>query len=67
MNLFGKLVVHFGRGISPTQGFYLHKTTQQRKTSRHASMPWAGFETTIPVFERSKRVRSLNRATIGTG
>jgi len=28
MNLFGHLVGLLGRGISPTQGLYLHRTTQ---------------------------------------
>jgi hypothetical protein len=30
-------------------------------------MPGAGFEPTIPVFERLKAVRTLDRAAIGTG
>jgi hypothetical protein len=25
-------------------------------------MPWVGFETTIPVFERAKTVHALDRA-----
>jgi hypothetical protein len=29
-------------------------------------MPPAGFEHMIPVFERSKTVRALDRAAIGT-
>jgi len=33
----------------------------------HISMPRAGFKPTIPVFERSKTVRALDRAAIGTG
>jgi hypothetical protein len=32
MNLFGQLVGLLGRGIGPTQGLYLHRTTQHRKT-----------------------------------
>jgi len=31
MNLFGQLVGLLGRGFSPTQGLYLHRTTQHRK------------------------------------
>jgi hypothetical protein len=31
MNLFGQLVGLLGWGISPTQGLYLHRTTQHRK------------------------------------
>jgi hypothetical protein len=30
-------------------------------------MPAAGFESTIPVFERSKTVRALDRAATGAG
>jgi hypothetical protein len=30
-------------------------------------MPLAGFETTIPVFERLKTVRALDRSAIETG
>jgi hypothetical protein len=30
-------------------------------------MPRAGFETAIPMFERPKTVRALERAAIGTG
>jgi hypothetical protein len=33
----------------------------------HTSMPLAGFEPTIPVFERPKTVRALDRAAIETG
>jgi hypothetical protein len=31
----GQLVGLLGRGISPTQGLYLHRTTQHRKTRTH--------------------------------
>jgi len=33
----------------------------------HKSLPRAGVEPTIPVFERSKTVRALDRAVTGTG
>jgi len=33
MNLFGHSVGHLGRGISPTQGLYLHRTTQYRENA----------------------------------
>jgi hypothetical protein len=45
-------------GISPSQGLYLHTTTQHRET-RTISMSRAGYEPTIPVFERSKTVLAL--------
>jgi hypothetical protein len=40
-----------------------HRTTHtQKKTHTQTSMPGIGFETTIPVFERGKTVRALDRA-----
>jgi hypothetical protein len=41
-------------------------TTQNKRTQ--TSMPWVGFEPTIPVFKRAKTVRALDRAAtvIGT-
>jgi len=39
MNLFGHLVGLLGRGISPTQGLYLHRKTQtQGRTSDRAAI-----------------------------
>jgi hypothetical protein len=35
MYLFGQLVGLLGGGISPTQGLYLNRTTQHRKTRTH--------------------------------
>jgi len=61
MNLFVHLVRPLVRGISPMQGLYLHRTTQ------HISMPRAGLEPAIPVFEQSNTVRVLDPAAIGTG
>jgi hypothetical protein len=40
-----------GRGTSPTQGRYLHRTAQTQNKRRQSSMPWMGFEPTIPAFE----------------
>jgi hypothetical protein len=39
MNLFRHMVGLLGRGISPTQGLYLHRTTQHRKTRTHIHAP----------------------------
>jgi len=39
MNVFGHLVGLLGRGISPTQGLYLYRTTQHRKTRTHIQAP----------------------------
>jgi hypothetical protein len=56
MNLFGQLVGLLGRGISPTQGLYLHRTTQHRETRTHFhASSW------IRISEPSVR------AAIGTG
>jgi hypothetical protein len=55
MNLFEHLAGIFGRVSSPTQGLYLHNTEKRG----HTSMPRAGFESVIPVFERPKTVRTL--------
>jgi hypothetical protein len=43
-------------------------TGQHNKEKRgHTSMPRAGFEPTIPMFERPKTVRASDHAAIGTG
>jgi len=43
--------------------------TGQHNTEKcgHTSMPLAGFEATIPVIERSKTIRALDRAATGVG
>jgi hypothetical protein len=41
--------------------------TTQKNVNTYISMPKAGFEPTISVFERTKRVRALDRAATGTG
>jgi hypothetical protein len=43
-----------GKGISQTQGHYLHRRTQTQNKRRQTSMSWMGFEPTIPEFERTK-------------
>jgi hypothetical protein len=45
-----------GRLISPSQRRYLHRTTQTQKKRGQTSMPWVGFEPTIPVLELAKTV-----------
>jgi hypothetical protein len=50
-----------GRGISSSQGRYLHRTTQAQNKRRQTSMPWVGFEPMIPAFERAKTVHALDR------
>jgi hypothetical protein len=67
---FTQSVGPLGRGISPSQGRCLH--TEQHKTQNkrtQTSIPWAGIEPTIPVFELAKTVYALDRAAtvIGQG
>jgi hypothetical protein len=56
-----------GRVISPSQGRYLHRTTQTKNRRRQTSMPLARFEPTIPVFTRAKTFYALDLAAIVTG
>jgi hypothetical protein len=39
-----------------------HRTTQAQNKRTQTSMPWVGFETTIPAFERAKTVHALDLA-----
>jgi hypothetical protein len=54
-----------GRGISPSQGRYLHRATQNKR--RQTSMPWLVYEPTIPVFERTKTLHALDCAVTVIG
>jgi hypothetical protein len=56
------IVGNLGRGMSPSQGRYLHMTTRTQNKSTHTSMPRVGLQPTIPVFERAETVHSLDRA-----
>jgi len=49
----GQFVGLLGRGISPTQGFYLHRTTQQSKTRTHIHA-WSGIRTHEPSFRAAE-------------
>jgi hypothetical protein len=55
-----------GRRISPSQGRYLHRSTQTQNRRRQISMPLVWFEPTIPVFERAKTIHALDRAATET-
>jgi hypothetical protein len=57
-----------GRAISPSQGRYLHRTTPTQKKRGQTSMARVGFEPAIPMFEREKTFRALDRGVtvIGT-
>jgi hypothetical protein len=56
-----------GRGISPSQGRYVHMTTQIQNKRTQTSMPWVWFEPMIPDFERAKIVRDSDRAATVIG
>jgi hypothetical protein len=43
-----------GRGISPSQGRYLHTEQHKQYKSTQTSIPRVGLEPTIPVFEWAK-------------
>jgi hypothetical protein len=61
-NIFTQSVGHLGWGISPSQGRYLHAGQHKHRiNAQQESMPWMGFEYTIPVFE-AKTVQALDRA-----
>jgi hypothetical protein len=57
-----------GRGISPSQGRYLHRTTQTQNKRTQTSMFRVWFEPTIPVLERAKTVHAVDctATVIGT-
>jgi hypothetical protein len=65
---FSSLILYIGsvrllrRGISPSQGRYLH-TEQHTQTF----MPLVGFEPTILVFEPTKTVKALDRTVTVIG
>jgi hypothetical protein len=64
---FRQLVGLPGQGLSPSQGHYLHRTTQTQNKRRQTSMPSVGFEPTIPVFEQAKTFNSLDCVTAVIG
>jgi hypothetical protein len=47
------------RGYSPSQGRYLHRTTQTQNKRRQPCLEW-DFEPTIPMFERTKTILALD-------
>jgi hypothetical protein len=48
-----------GRGISPSQGRYLHTEQHKQNKRTQTSIPLVGLEPTIPVFEQAKTVHFL--------
>jgi hypothetical protein len=61
---YRQLVGFLGRVISPSQGRYLHRTTQTQNKRIQTSMPLAGFDPTIPVFKRAKSFDAYRAATV---
>jgi hypothetical protein len=56
--------------ISPSQGRYLNTGQHSHRISSYTnktSIPWVGFEPTIPASERAKTVHALDRAATVTG
>jgi hypothetical protein len=60
--IFMQSVRLLGRGMSPSQGRYLHRTTQTQNKSTQTSMHRVGFELTITAFQREKTVPALDHA-----
>jgi hypothetical protein len=44
-----------------------YRTTQTQNKRIQTSMPWVGFEPTIPVFERTKTVHESDRSATAIG
>jgi hypothetical protein len=55
------------RGISPSQGRYLHTGQHKQNKRTQISMLQVGFELTIPVFKWEKTVHALDHATTVIG
>jgi hypothetical protein len=66
-NHFSQTVGLLGRVISSSQGRYLHRTTQAQNKRTQTSMPCVGFEPTIPLSERAKKVHASDCAATVTG
>jgi hypothetical protein len=59
--ILGQSVGLLGRGISTSQGLYLHRTTQTQIKRAQTFIPQVGFEPTVLVFERAKTVNTFVR------
>jgi hypothetical protein len=69
-NHFSQTVGLLGRVISSSQGRYLNAGQHKHRINTYThqkSMPWVGFEPTIPVLERANTVHALDRAATVTG
>jgi hypothetical protein len=59
-----------GRGISPSQGFYLHKEQHKHRINAHNTHihAYSGIRThTIPAFETAKTLHALDQCFSNAG
>jgi hypothetical protein len=56
-----------GRGISLSEGRYLHTGQHKQNKNTQTAMPRVGFEPTISVFERAKTGHALDLAATVIG
>jgi hypothetical protein len=69
-NHFSQTVGLFEWVISSSQGLYLNTGQHKHRINAYThqtSMPWVGFEPTIPASERAKAVHAWDRAAAVTG
>jgi hypothetical protein len=69
-NHFSQTVGLLGRVNSPSQGRYLNTGQHKHRINAYThqtSMPWVGFELTIPASERAKTVHASDCAATVTG
>jgi hypothetical protein len=71
---FSSFLIFYTVGRTPWTGdqpfarpLLAHKTAQTLNKRTQTSMPQVGFEPTIPVFERTKKVHNLDRAATVIG
>jgi hypothetical protein len=67
MNLYTQSVGLLERGISPSQGRYLNRTTQTQNKRGEISMPRVGFEPIISVFKRTKTFYGIDSSATVIG
>jgi len=66
-SIFGQLVGLFGRGISPSQVHYLHRTAEQKNADTHPCLERDLNPRPQCSSERLKTVRALEGTATGTG
>jgi hypothetical protein len=67
-NHFSQTVGLLGRVISPSQDRYLNTGQHKHRINTYTyqtSMPWVGFEHTIPASKRAKIVHAMNVFSVG--